>query len=163
TDPQEDQIRTPPGSESHSRREPGIASASPEPQLSVGDLLPCTYVPTYRGVSDWAVVLFERCFAAASRHLAKSLEAPWGIANTAKKWHMSQRYPNDKTVHRRFQIFCRSEILCQVLTDIANYCRIIELLVVLDSEVRKRGRRKMMRTSESGHYRFSADCRKAVG
>jgi Glu-tRNA(Gln) amidotransferase subunit E-like FAD-binding protein len=40
------------------------------------------------------------------------------------QWHMlPQCYPNYKTVHRRFQTWCRNEILRQVLTDIANELR----------------------------------------
>jgi transposase len=52
------------------------------------------------------------------------LEAvPW-ILNTGAQWHMlPQCYPNNKTVHRRFQTWCRNEILRQVLTDIANELR----------------------------------------
>jgi hypothetical protein len=34
-----------------------------------------------------------------------------------------QCYPNYKTVHRRFQAWCRSEVLRGVLTDIANELR----------------------------------------
>ena len=36
---------------------------------------------------------------------------------------LPQCYPNYKTVHRRFQAWCRSEVLRQVLTDIANELR----------------------------------------
>jgi hypothetical protein len=36
---------------------------------------------------------------------------------------LPQCYPNYKTVHRRFQTWCRSEILRRVLTDIANQLR----------------------------------------
>ena len=36
---------------------------------------------------------------------------------------LPQCYPNYKTVHRRFQTWCRNEILRQVLTDIANELR----------------------------------------
>ena len=32
----------------------------------------------------------------------------------------SQSYPNYKTVHRRFQTWCRDEILRRVLTDVVN-------------------------------------------
>jgi hypothetical protein len=31
-----------------------------------------------------------------------------------------QSYPNYKTVHRRFQAWCRDEVLRRVLTDVAN-------------------------------------------
>jgi len=42
------------------------------------------------------------------------------ILNTGAQWHMlPQCYPNYKTVHRRFQTWCHSEILREVLTDIA--------------------------------------------
>src|SRR5262245_3494660 len=40
------------------------------------------------------------------------------------EWHMlPQSYPNYKTVHRRFQTWCRDEILRRVLTDVANELR----------------------------------------
>ena len=40
------------------------------------------------------------------------------------QWHMlPQSYPNYKTVHRRFQAWCHSEVLRQVLTDVANELR----------------------------------------
>jgi transposase len=52
------------------------------------------------------------------------LEAVLWILNTGAQWHMlPQCYPHYKTVHRRFQIWCRSEVLRQVLTDIANELR----------------------------------------
>jgi hypothetical protein len=52
------------------------------------------------------------------------LEAVLWILNTGAQWHMlPQYYPNYKTVHRRFQTWCRSEILREVLTDIANELR----------------------------------------
>ena len=52
------------------------------------------------------------------------LEAVLWILNTSAQWHMlPQCYPNYKTVHRRFQTWCRNEILRQVLTDIANELR----------------------------------------
>ena len=52
------------------------------------------------------------------------LEAVLWILNTGAQWHMlPQCYPNYKTVHRRFQPWCRNEILRQVLTDIANELR----------------------------------------
>jgi transposase len=54
----------------------------------------------------------------------KILEAALWILNTGAQWHMlPQCYPNYKTVHRRFQAWCHSEILRQVLTDIANELR----------------------------------------
>jgi len=52
------------------------------------------------------------------------LEAVLWILNTGAQWHMlPQCYPNYKTVHRRFQAWCRSEVLRGVLTDIANELR----------------------------------------
>ncbi len=52
------------------------------------------------------------------------LEAVLWILNTGAQWHMlPQSYPNYKTVHRRFQSWCRSEVLRQVLTDVANELR----------------------------------------
>ena len=52
------------------------------------------------------------------------LEAVLWILNTGAQWHMlPQCYPNYKTVHRRFQTWCRNQILRQVLTDIANELR----------------------------------------
>src|SRR6266536_962193 len=52
------------------------------------------------------------------------LEAVLWILNTGAQWHMlPQSYPNYKTVHRRFQAWCRDEILRRVLTDVANELR----------------------------------------
>jgi transposase len=52
------------------------------------------------------------------------LEAVLWILNTGAQWHMlPQGYPNDKTVHRRFQQWCRSEVLRAVLTELANTLR----------------------------------------
>jgi transposase len=52
------------------------------------------------------------------------LEAALWILNTGAQWHMlPQCYPNYKTVHRRFQQWCRSEVLRGVLTDLANALR----------------------------------------
>jgi putative transposase of IS4/5 family DUF4096 len=52
------------------------------------------------------------------------LEAVLWILNTGAQWHMlPQCYPNYKTVHRRFQAWCRSEVLRGVLMDIANELR----------------------------------------
>src|ERR1700756_1664272 len=52
------------------------------------------------------------------------LEAVLGILNTGAQWHMlPQSYPNYKTVHRRFQTWCRDEVLRRVLTDVANELR----------------------------------------
>src|SRR5436309_5463067 len=52
------------------------------------------------------------------------LEAVLWILNTGAQWHMlPQGYPNYKTVHRRFQQWCREEVLRKVLTDLANVLR----------------------------------------
>ena len=52
------------------------------------------------------------------------LEAVLWILNTGAQWHMlPQSYPNYKTVHRRFQQWCRSDILRNILTDLANMLR----------------------------------------
>ena len=54
----------------------------------------------------------------------KVLEAVLWILNTGAQWHMlPQSYPNYKTVHRRFQNWCRDETLRNVLTDLANTLR----------------------------------------
>jgi hypothetical protein len=52
------------------------------------------------------------------------LEAVLWILNTGAQWHMlPQSYPNYNTVHRRFQTWCRDEVLRRVLTDVANELR----------------------------------------
>jgi transposase len=52
------------------------------------------------------------------------LEAVLWILNTGAQWHMlPQSYPNYKTVHRRFQQWCRNEVLRAVLTELANALR----------------------------------------
>src|SRR5436853_2823404 len=52
------------------------------------------------------------------------LEAVLWILNTGAQWHMlPQSYPKYKTVHRRFQTWCRDEVLRRVLTDVANELR----------------------------------------
>jgi len=52
------------------------------------------------------------------------LEAVLWILNTGAQWHqLPQGYPNYKTVHRRFQQWCREEVLRAVLTDLANALR----------------------------------------
>jgi transposase len=52
------------------------------------------------------------------------LSAVLWILNTGAQWHMlPQSYPNYKTVHRRFQQWCRSEVLREVLTELANRLR----------------------------------------
>jgi transposase len=56
-----------------------------------------------------------------TRHV---LEAVLWILNTGAQWHMlPQCYPNYKTVHRRFQNWCREEVLRDVLADLANTLR----------------------------------------
>src|SRR5262245_22320895 len=51
-------------------------------------------------------------------------EAALWILNTGAQWHMlPQSYPNCKTVHRRFQVWCRDEVLRRVLTDVAKELR----------------------------------------
>ena len=52
------------------------------------------------------------------------LEAALWILDTGAQWHMlPQCYPNYKTVPRRFQNWCRKEVLHDVLTDLANSLR----------------------------------------
>jgi transposase len=52
------------------------------------------------------------------------LEAVLWILNTGAQWHMlPQGYPNYKSVHRRFQQWCREETLRKMLTDLANTLR----------------------------------------
>jgi transposase len=52
------------------------------------------------------------------------LDAVLWILNTGAQWHMlPQCYPNYKTVHRRFQQWCRSEVLRDALTALANTLR----------------------------------------
>jgi transposase len=54
----------------------------------------------------------------------KILDAVLWILNTGAQWHMlPQYYPNYKTVHRRFQHWCREEVLRKVLTALANTLR----------------------------------------
>jgi len=54
----------------------------------------------------------------------KILEAVLWILNTGAQWHMlPQYYPNYKTVHRRFQQWCREEVLREVMKDLANTLR----------------------------------------
>jgi transposase len=51
-------------------------------------------------------------------------EAVLWILNTGALWHMlPQSYPNYKSVHRRFQTWCRDEVLRRVLMDVANELR----------------------------------------
>src|SRR5512134_2987407 len=52
------------------------------------------------------------------------LDAVLWILNTGAQWHMlPQYYPNYKTVHRRFQQWCREEVLREVMKDLANTLR----------------------------------------
>src|SRR5262245_16018599 len=75
------------------------------------------------------------------------LEAVLWILNTGAQWHMlPQSYPNYKTVHRRFQTWCRDEVLRRVLTDVANEAKPENLIGdraydsdPLDAELRKDG------------------------
>lgn len=61
------------------------------------------------------------------------LEAVLWILNTGAQWHMlPQCYPNYKTVHRRFQQWCRNDVLRQVLCQLANELR--EAGVIDESE-----------------------------
>ena len=54
----------------------------------------------------------------------KVLEAFLWLLNTGAQWHMlPQCYPNYKTVHRRFQNWCRNDVLREVMTDLANALR----------------------------------------
>src|SRR6516225_3720506 len=53
------------------------------------------------------------------------LEAVLWILNTGAQSHMlPQSYPNYTTVHRRFQTWCRDEVLRRVLTEVANELRV---------------------------------------
>src|SRR3954471_12883629 len=83
------------------------------------------------------------------------LEGALWILNTGAQWHMlPQCYPNYKTVHRRFQTWCRSEVLPGILMDIANELR---ERGVLDEEecfidatfVMAKGRRRRGRTDQA--------------
>jgi transposase len=52
------------------------------------------------------------------------LDAVLWILNTGAQWHMlPQCYANYKTVHRRFQRWCREKVLRDVLVDLANALR----------------------------------------
>lgn len=54
----------------------------------------------------------------------KVLDAVLWVLNTGAQWHMlPQSYPNYKTVHRRFQIWCQNEVIRAALTDLANLLR----------------------------------------
>ena len=52
------------------------------------------------------------------------LEAVLWVLNTGAQWHMlPQCYPNYKIVHRRFQNWCRNEVLRDILVSSANTLR----------------------------------------
>jgi transposase len=52
------------------------------------------------------------------------LDAVLWILNTGAQWHMlPQCFPNYKTVHRRFQQWCRQDVLREILTELANDLR----------------------------------------
>ena len=52
------------------------------------------------------------------------LEGVLWILNTGAQWHMlPQCYPNYKTVHRRFQQWCRDNTLRDILIELANTLR----------------------------------------
>ncbi|HLM52244.1 MAG TPA: transposase [Pseudoxanthomonas sp.] len=52
------------------------------------------------------------------------LEAVLWILDTGAQWDtLPQSFPNYKTVHRRFQPWCRQDVLRTVLTDLANALR----------------------------------------
>ena len=52
------------------------------------------------------------------------LEAALWILNTGAQWHLvPQCYPNDNTVPRRFQHWCRSAVLRGLLVDLAHALR----------------------------------------
>jgi transposase len=54
----------------------------------------------------------------------KVLKAVLWILNTGARWHMlPQCYRNYKTAHRRFQHWCRSEVLRDAMTGLANTLR----------------------------------------
>ena len=79
--------------------------------------------------TDLGVTFPKRTFladglAASLSQRVKFLRLVLWILNTGAQWHMlPQCYPNYKTVHRRFQAWCRSEVLRGVLMDIANELR----------------------------------------
>src|SRR5512139_1390190 len=51
-------------------------------------------------------------------------EAALWILNTGAQWPLlPQCYPNDKTVHRRFQQWCEREVLRDIVTQLANALR----------------------------------------
>ena len=51
----------------------------------------------------------------------KILEAVLWILKTGAQWaELPQRYPPYQTVHRRFQVWCRDDTLCDILFDLAN-------------------------------------------
>jgi hypothetical protein len=52
-----------------------------------------------------------------------SLKRCCGFLSSGAQHMLPQSYPNYKTVHRRFQSWCRDEVLRRVLTDVANELR----------------------------------------
>ena len=57
---------------------------------------------------------------------AKRHSCCWANRSFAMDAHIAvlpQSYPNYKTVHRRFQTWCRDEVLRRVLMDVANELR----------------------------------------
>src|SRR3974390_3219001 len=90
------------------------------------------------------------------------LEAVLWILNTGAQWHMlPQSYPNHKTVHRRFQAWCHSEVLRQGLTDVANELRDKRYQNHGDSgsprlaAVGEYARRKSSRSAAWSHFAFT--------
>lgn len=63
------------------------------------------------------ILVASRCRRARclTRCCGFSTRAPWAM--------LLQCYLNYKTVHRRFQQWCRNEVLCSVLTDLASALR----------------------------------------
>lgn len=54
----------------------------------------------------------------------KVLESVLWVLNTGAQWHMlPQCYQNYKTVHRRFQHWCRNEVLRDIMINLANALR----------------------------------------
>src|SRR2546427_3036425 len=51
------------------------------------------------------------------------LKRSCGFSTQARNGTCCRSYPNYKTVHRRFQTWCRDEVLRRVLTDVANELR----------------------------------------
>ena len=54
----------------------------------------------------------------------KILDAVLWILNTGAQWsELPQKYPPYQTVHRRFQQWCDSDVLCEILCELANRLR----------------------------------------